>query len=274
VSSIQLDLRRAGALAEVVGGVDYVLCFAGRVLSAPVLAEDPVGPVLDQLHLGLAVLEACWRAEVQKIVWLSSTTGYPDAEAVLEEDHMFDGDPPDVWYLVGWATRYLETFARGLARRSKSIAAFIALRPSLIYGEYDDFSSNGHFVPALVRRVVERRQPIEVWGDGTARRDLIHAEDVVAAAFAALSVQTDAAAFNVCAGRSHSVAEVLARIVAIDGFEGAEIAYRADGPGTVRERRFSNRRAAALLDFTPRVGLDDGLERTIRWFRANRDRAR
>jgi GDP-L-fucose synthase len=271
VVPLRLDLRRPGAVDEVVAGADYVLACAGRVLSAPVLAADPVGPVLENLRLGVNVLEACWRAEVRKTVWLSSTTGYPSADAPLDEEEMLDGDPPEVWHLVGWATRYLETLAEGLTRRAKSGGGvFVALRPSLVYGEYDDFSATGHFLPALVRRVVERQRPIEVWGDGTDRRDLVHAEDVARAALAALAVESTSAAFNVCTGRSHSVAEVLARIIAIDRFDGAEIAYRPGRPQTVRERRLSNLRAERELGFRPRVDLDVGLARTIRWFRENR----
>jgi GDP-L-fucose synthase len=271
VSALRCDLRRPGAVDELLEGVDYVLFFAGRVLSAPILAVDPVGPVFENLRLGASVLEGCWRAGVRKTVWLSSTTGYPPAAGPIAEDQMFVGDPPDVWYLVGWTSRYLETVGRGLAARSASGAAFIALRPSLVYGEHDDFSESGaHFLPALVRRVVERERPIEVWGDGSERRDVIHAEDVAAAAFAALSVVEGFDAFNVCAGRSHSVTEVLERIVVLDGYEGAEIAYRTSGARTVAERSFSNRRAREVLGFRPRVDLDEGLARTIAWFRENR----
>ncbi len=282
VSTHRLDLREPGAVDPLFEGVDFVLLFAGRVLSAPVLAADPVGPVLDHLRLVAAALEASFRARVKKTVWLSSTTGYPALDEELDEDHMFVGDPPDVWYLVGWTARYLEALAQGLARRSEGSGpaeerrgTFIALRPSLIYGANDDFSrERAHFLPALVRRVVERCRPIEVWGDGGDRRDLVHADDVVAAAFSALRKVEGCAAFNVCAGRSHSVSEVLHRIVAIDGFDDARVEYVSGRPRTARERRLSHRKATAALGFTPRVDLDNGIRRTIAWFRENRDCAR
>jgi nucleoside-diphosphate-sugar epimerase len=283
VSTHRLDLREPGVVDSLLEGVDFVLLFAGRVLSAPVLAADPVGPVLDHLRLVAAALEASFRARVRKTVWLSSTTGYPALDEELHEDHMFVGDPPDVWHLVGWTARYLEALAQGLARRSTERSGageeprgtFVALRPSLIYGANDDFSpESAHFLPALIRRVVERRRPIEVWGDGGDRRDLVHADDVVAAAFAALPKVQGCAAFNVCAGRSHSVSEVLDRIVAIDGFDDARIEYTSGRPQTARERRLSPGKAAAALGFTTRVDLDAGLRRTIAWFRENRDRAR
>lgn len=280
VSVHRLDLRVPGAAASILENVDFVLVFAGRVLSAPVLAADPIGPVLDHHRLVAAALEASFRARVRKTVWLSSTTGYADRDEVLDEEHMFVGEPPAVWDLIGWTTRHLEALARGLSRRAAerrddggSRGTFVALRPSLIYGANDDFApASAHFLPALVRRVVERQNPIEVWGDGSERRDLVHADDVVAAAFAALRRVEGWDAFNVCAGHGHTVTEVLERILAIDGFGDARIEHVTGRPRTVRERRLSNRRAAALLGVSPSVDLETGLRRTIEWYRANRGR--
>lgn len=264
----RVDLRDADAAERCVARHDYVVLCAGRVLSAPVLAADAVGPVLDHLRIVATALAACWRARVRKVVWLSSTTGYPESGDSLAEAQMFDGEPPKVWSLVGGATRYLETLARDLSRTPPAATTFIALRPSLIYGENDDFSpARAHFVPALIRRVVERQSPIEVWGDGSERRDLVHAADVAAVALRALQVVAGWDAFNVCAGSSDSIEEVLARILAIDGFDDVEIAYRTDRPRSVRERRLSGRKAAEVLGFTPRIDLESGLRRTIAWFR-------
>ena len=55
----------------------------------------------------------------------------------------------------------------------------VALRPTLVYGPHDDFDpASAHFVPSFIRRVVEREKPIEIWGDGSQTRNLIHAADV------------------------------------------------------------------------------------------------
>lgn len=275
----RIDLRSPDELASAVAGVDYVLAFAGRVQSAPVLASDPVAPVLENLELTARVLEAARRERVRRVVWLSSTTGYPAREGELEEDAFFDGEPPDPWFLVGTAARYLEMLARGIAERTGSATGFVALRPSLVYGEGDDFSlETGHFLPALVRRVVERHRPIELWGDGSEARDLIHAADVARAAVLALSLPKTTAegfeAFNVAAGSSHRVRDVLRLLLEFDGFRDAEVVFRSDRPRAALARRFSGRRARERLGFEPRVGLEAGLRRTLDWFRRHRERAR
>ncbi len=268
------DLRDPVACANLMEGADRVLLAAGIVATAPVLASDPIAPIRDNLRIAEHVFAAAWRARVRSVVWLSSTTGYPESATPLDEEQMFEGEPPAAWRLLGGATRWLETLARGLAERSDAHTAFVALRPSLVYGERDDFSfERGHFVPALIRRVVERQDPLEVWGSGEERRDLVHAADVAAAMLRATRL-VGCHAFNVASGTSPSVNELLAKLIEIEGHHGARIVHLPGRPRSVGERRFTNERLRAALGFVPRIDLETGLIRTCDWFRAHREQAR
>jgi GDP-L-fucose synthase len=260
--------------ARLMRDVDYVLLCAGEVATAPVLARDPIGPVQANLRVTSTALTAAFHGGVRKVVWLSSTTGYPEFDGPISEERMQEGEPPPGWTLLGWTTRYLEIQARMLAETSSAHTAFIALRPSLIYGEYDNFSlEDGHFLPSLLRRVVERQRPIEVWGSGEERRDLVHGQDVAAAALAALRRADGHDAFNVAAARSHSVNEILARLIAIDGFDDAEIRHVEGRPRSVAARAFTHDRARERLGFVPEIPLDEGLRRTVRWYRSTGGKA-
>jgi len=268
------DLRDPGAAAALMEGIDFVLLFAGVVATAPVLARDPVGPVRDQMAVTTSVCDAAFRAGVPRVVFLSSTTGYPMRDGPLEEDDMFAGEPPSGWDYLGWATRFLEVQARALAGYARGRTSFVALRPTMIYGAHDNFSfEEGHFLPALLRRVVERRNPIEVWGTGEEERDLVHARDVVDASLRALRID-GFDAFNVAAGEAHSVGSILDRLLCLDGFSDARIEHVPGRPRSVRRRSFSAGHARRKLGFEPRVTLDDGLRETLEWYRRNRDRAR
>ncbi len=255
-------------------GVDFVLLFAGVVATAPVLARDPVGPVQDQMSVTTSVCEAAFRARVSRVVFLSSTAGYPAGDGELAEEQMFVGEPPPNWTYLGWATRFLEVQARYLAESSDGQTSFVALRPTMIYGPHDNFSfDDGHFLPALLRRVVERQDPIEVWGTGEEERDLIHASDVVDACLLALSID-GFDAFNVAAGQAHSVNGVLEHLLRLDGWPDARVEHVAGRPRSVPKRSFSALRARQRLGFEARVSLDAGLEDTLEWYRRNREHAR
>lgn len=266
---VQADLTRREDCARAMPAADYLLLYAGLLAPAPVLARDPVGSVVVNELIVSQALEAAYNAGIGKVVWLSSTTGYPELDRPIVETDMFTADPPDVWYMLGWTTRYGEALCRAYSDKLPRRMPCIVLRPSIIYGEYDHFDDQaGHFLPALLRRVVHREKPIEVWGSGEHRRDLIHAADVVEASLRALSMVDGFATYNIPAGISYSVNEVLARLIALDGYDDAEIRHVEGRPGTIRDRVFDGAKARNEIGFVPAITLDAGLRRTINWYRS------
>jgi GDP-L-fucose synthase len=268
IEPVFADLTDPAQCGAVMEGADHALLFAGVLATAPVLARDPLSPVLANLRIAVNSLEAAYAQNIRKCLWLGSTVGYPPADGELDEARLFESDPPDSWYGMGWMVRYVETLCRTFSERLPRSMPVIVLRPSMIYGEYDDFDeATAHFLPSLIRRVVARENPIEVWGTGDQTRDLVHAADVVDAALAALATVDRFDAFNVAAGRSWSVNECLAMILNIDGFADARIVHLAGKPATLSSRRFDNGKAAAVLGSAPLIPLEDGLRRTIAWHR-------
>ena len=274
IRTVQFDLRQMGGLDEIMKGHDYVLHFAGIVATVPVLMRDPIGPVNDTLAIVANVLAAAWRSEVRKVIWLSSTTGYPELDHELVEADMFVGNPPPTWYAIGWMSRYLETLCQAyveyIGKYSENQRMIItALRPTLMFGENDDFSfDHGHFLPAMIRRVVERHNPIEIWGDGEQTRDLIYAGDVVDAAFLSLDRSKGFESFNISSGNSITINQVVKSIIEIDSFNNARIEHKLDRLGSRKKIRISNKKARNLLDFVPSTPLNEGLKATINWYRS------
>ena len=192
------------------GSRSVVIC-AGRLSTAAELKRDPVGSVTTTLRIGINTLEAAAAEGVERVVLVSSTTGYPAGAGPKREEMMFTGDPPGDWFGVGWVHRFLEKQLDWYCRLER-IGAGIALRPTLVYGPHDDFDpASAHFVPSFIRRVVEREKPIEIWGDGSQSRNLIHAADVASAIVAVLQDKTPGfGAYNVAAAaRAAASKEVL-----------------------------------------------------------------
>lgn len=259
------DLSDAGACAEAIAGHDYVIHAAGYLAAGNVLARDPVTPIRRNLAVTGNVHEAAWRAGVRRLVWFSSTTGYPAGIDDLSEEHMFQGNPPDGWYGLGWAHRFLETQSRMYAEKLSPAMDVIALRPSLIYGPRPVFDEqSAHFIYAFVRRVIERESPIVIWGDGSQARDMIHAHDVARASLHAMAHGSGHAAYNIAAGNLHSTREVLEMLLQIDGWTDADVRYdAARGGGKPGGKHFQTGRAARELSFQPQVALEDGLRALV-----------
>jgi nucleoside-diphosphate-sugar epimerase len=262
------DLLDPDVAASAIRGAKAVVLCAGKISTAAELRRDPVRSIQDTLRIGVNALEAAAAARVDRFVLLSSCTGYPAEAGVKEEGAMFEGNPPDSWFGVGWMHRFLEKQLEWYCAQLGRIGAAIALRPTLIYGPHDDFSpESGHFVPSFIHRVVARERPIEIWGDGRQTRNLIHAADVASAILAAFAHDKGYAAFNVAASSNTSVNEVLSMLLELDGFDDAEVVHRLDKAGGASALDVSAAAFAQRFGWQPAVAARDGLAGTLRWYR-------
>lgn len=271
VGYVQADLRDFRDCQRVVADMDYVCMFAGRLSTAAILAKNPLGPVAENTVIQTQMLEAAHLVGVRKFLWCSSTTGYPAMGRPLKEEDFFISDPPSPYEPVGWMSRYIEKLAALYATKPKSPMAVIALRSSGIFGEFDDFNyETCHALPAIVRRVVERESPVEVWGDGEDGRDWLYVDDLIDACLLALEKIDGYEALNIGCGKTCSVNELLAYLLELDGYTNAQIVHRAIAPRHVLARRFDCSKAKIVLGFKAKTPINEGLARTVTWYRENR----
>jgi GDP-L-fucose synthase len=263
------DLTAPGSARGVLRGARRAVICAGRLSTAAELKRDPVGSVTTTLRIGINALEAAAAEGAERVVLVSSTTGYPAGEGPKVESAMFAGDPPGDWFGVGWVHRFLEKQLEWYCRLQR-IGAGIALRPTLVYGPHDDFDPrSAHFVPSFIRRVVAREKPIEIWGDGSQTRNLIHAGDVASAVVAALQDEAPGfGAYNIAAPAGNSVKEVLTALIELDRFADAEIVYRPDRAAGVAALDVSAAAFGARCGWAPAVSLREGLAGTLAWYRS------
>ncbi len=269
---VKCDLGDPGQASKVLHGVDTAVVCAGQLSTTAVLSRDPIGSVLSTLRILTNVLQAAAQQRLRRVVLLSSCTGYPALSRPAVEEDMELGVPPEHWFGVGSMHRYVEQQLRWYVERLGLIGSATILRPTLVYGPYDDFApETGHFVPAMIRRVVERVRPIEIWGDGTQTRNLLHAGDLAAAILAVLEERaTRFEVFNVASPCDATVNDIVKDLIELDGFADAVVTRdpgRGGGPAALRVS------AAALTESTgwqPRFDLRAGLENVLLWYRRTR----
>ena len=266
---VKCDLRGQEGAAKALESVDTAVLCAGRLSTSAVLRRDPVSSVLETLRIGINLLEAAAHLRLKRIVLISSCTGYPELNRPAVEADMAEGDPPSQWFGVGWMHRYLEKQLRWYVDHLKLIGSGIVLRPTLVYGPHDDFSpETGHFVPALVRKVVERAPVIDIWGDGQTTRNLLHAGDLAAAVLAGLRLEgAPFQAFNVASPRDASVNEVVRHLVESDGFADAVIEHDLSRSGGPSALSVSSSAFAAASGWRAQIGVREGLADTLAWYR-------
>ena len=146
----------------------------------------------------------------------------------------------------------------------------MVIRPSNVYGPYDKFDfAVSHVTAAMIRRVADRQDPIEVWGTGEDVRDLIYVDDFIEGLIAAFATERPYLAVNICAGTGHTVRQILEATLAVDGYDKADVRYDPSKPSTIPVRLMDNSLAKKEFGFEARTSLEEGLRRTIDWYRRN-----
>lgn len=265
------DFNEREQAARAFAGCDTVVLCAGRVSTSAVLRDEPVESVLDNLRIVTNAMEAAARGQARHVVLVSSCTGYPPATGLLEEEQYQSGNPPGHWFGVGWMHRYLEKQLEWYVRTPGWLDSAVALRPTLVYGPHDDFDPRtGHFLPSLVRRVVERVNPIRLAGDGTQTRNLIHARDLARAVKTVLRPERGFRAFNVATPDEVSVRSILEALLEADGFSDAVVEREGQNLGPAM-LRVSGRRFLEATGWRPATSVRDGLAELLAWYRGNRN---
>jgi GDP-L-fucose synthase len=127
---------------------------------------------------------------------------------------------------------------------------------------------------ALIRKVVERQQPIEVWGTGDDVRDLIYVDDLAEACLTVLEKSETYDPVNIGLGKGYSVKEMLRIVCEADGYKDAKIVFNANKPTMIPVRLVDVSKAERKFGFKARTDLREGVAKTIEWYRRNQSSAK
>ncbi|WP_135465937.1 NAD-dependent epimerase/dehydratase family protein [Crenalkalicoccus roseus] len=266
VRLIRGDILRLGEVLEAAQGADGIFALAG-FLTIPMHANPALGVQVNTVGL-LNTLEAARFAGVRRVVFSSSVAAYGDAQAeTLAED-----TPPVIASLSPISAVYgvSKLFGECLCRlyAQKHGLEFNALRFSSVYGERQHARAvNANFIAETYERIRRGERPVIV-GDGREVHDYIHVSDVARGCLAAMSGAEHGHVLNLATGVDTSLAEVVQAVLRACGAT-LQPEYRPD-TRPVRSAGgnrlcFSRARAEAVIGWTPRVSLEEGIRRYIAW---------
>ena len=269
VEVVNADLTRAEDCRRAVEGVDIVFMCAANTAGAAVMASTPLVQVTPNILMNSQLLEAAYRAGVKKFVFLSSSAAYPPSgDRPVEEREMFQGDPYDVYFAVGWMKRYTEVLCRMYSEKITPRMPCVVVRPSNLFGPYDKYDPRtSHMMAALIRRAVERQNPYVVWGTGEDVRDMIYVDDFIDGLLLAAEKIHSFEPVNIASGRGVSIREIIKIILEEDGFTDTEVRFDASKPSMAPVRLIDTRKAECLLGFKSGTDLRKGIGKTLQWYR-------
>lgn len=270
ITYMQVDLQDAADCARACAGMDLVFLCAAVTSGAAVIEQTPMVHLTPNVVMNARMLEAAYAAQVRKVLFISSNTVYPEGDRPMAE-----GDVNNTFFhkyhIVAWMKRFTELMCEMYGTRIRKPMAAVVVRPANIFGPYDDFEwETSHVLPALIRKVVERQAPLPVWGDGNDLKDFIYVDDLVDGLLAAMRGLEGYDTVNIASGRGYRLRDLLDTLLRLDGYADAQVVYDASKPTMIPVRILDTTKAREHLGFEPRIPIEEGLRRTLAWYRSTR----
>ena len=271
----ELDLREQADVREFMAQEkpEYVFMAAATVGGIVANNTYPATFVGDNIMIQTNVIDACYRNQVTKLLFLGSSCIYPrDCPQPMREDYLLSGylEPTNQPYAVAKIAgiEMVESYNRQYG------TTYISVMPTNLYGPGDNFDlETSHVLPALIRKFHEAKlsqasgvsQPVVLWGTGAPRRELLHVDDMVDACIHLMSHYNGPGFVNIGTGEDLSVRELADLVREVVGYDG-EVIWDTSKPDGAPRKLLDVSKLSAL-GWRCKIPLRTGLETTYEWFR-------
>jgi GDP-L-fucose synthase len=266
---VKADLLDPAACRRVCRGQEVVLNLAAKVAGVGYNSAHHATMFRDNMALSLNMLEAARREGAGRFLVVSSACVYPRHCSIpTREEDGFKEAPEKTNEGYGWAKRMSEYLGRAYAAEF-GLEVAIA-RPYNAYGPRDHFEEDkSHVIAALIRRACSGEDPMLVWGDGRATRAFLFVEDFARGLLEVAAKYPKADPVNIGSAEEVSIRRLAETIVRLAG-TGARLRFDPSKPSGQPRRACDTAKARRLVGFEARVSLEEGLRRTIEWYRGRR----
>jgi GDP-L-fucose synthase len=264
----QADLRDVDGVNAVVKGMDVVIQAAATTSGSRDIVKTPYIHVTDNAVMNSLLLRACYDHKVRHFVFFSCSVMYQPREAPWREVEWDASQEMHLNYFgIGWTKVYIEKMCEFFSRLG--VTKHTVIRHTNVFGPHDKFDlERSHVFGATVTKAMTSRDgKLTVWGSGEEARDLLYVEDLVRFVEACLAKQkAPYEMLHASAGRAIKVKDLVARIVAASGRD-LNIVHDPAGPTIKTSFALDNRLAFERLGWRPEVSFDEGVRRTVEWWR-------
>ncbi len=255
---------------------DVIIHLAAHVGGIGANRTHPAEFFYDNLMMGVQLMHQAWKRKIEKFVAIGTVCAYPKFTPVpFREEELWNGYPEETNAPYGLAKKML--LVQSQAYRQQYGYNSIFLLPVNLYGPGDNFNPElSHVIPALIRKCLEAQEDqassIEVWGDGSPTREFLYVEDAAEGIVLAAERYNDSQPVNLGSGKEISIKRLAGLIQRLTGFEG-EMVFDTSKPNGQPRRALDTSRAEALFGFRAQTDFEEGLRKTIDWYRVARAHA-
>jgi len=271
--SKEYDLTRERDVERMIAGLkpEVIIHLAATVGGIGANRRHPGTYFYENMMMGSLLMEHARLAQVGRFLSVGTICSYPKLTPVpFHEENLWNGYPEETNAPYGLAKKMLLVQSRAYRQEFGFDGSNVLLVN--LYGPHDNFDpETSHVIPALIRKCVEaveaRATQIDVWGTGKATREFLYVEDAAQGIVAATERLEGSDPVNIGAGFEISIRELAEKIAALTGFKG-RLQWDPSMPDGQPRRCLDTSRAEQLLGWRATTSFDEGLRRTIEWFRS------
>jgi GDP-L-fucose synthase len=270
VRSAEHDLRDPRAAREAVDGAQVVIHLAANVGGIGFNRRNPAPLVYDNMMMAGNIFEQSHLAGVQKLISACTVCAYPKfTPTPFSEDNLWNGYPEETNAPYGLAKKMMLVLSDSF-RRQYDFDSVVPIMVNL-YGPNDHFSlEDSHVIPAMIRKLHEATvaglPQVAMWGSGNPSREFLYLDDAARALLLAGEHLQSSDPVNIGTGVETRIRDLADMIAGFTGYQG-DIIWDASKPDGQPTRCLDVSRARELMGFEAQVGLEEGLEKTVEWFR-------
>lgn len=253
-------------------GADQVIHLAANVGGIGYNMENPAALFYDNLMMGTFMIEQARLFGIRKFVAVGTICAYPKFTPVpFREDDLWNGYPEETNAPYGLAKKMMLVQAQACRQQHGWNAIY--LLPVNLYGPRDNFNpASSHVIPALIKKIHDATvlsQPfIDVWGTGSASREFLFVEDAAEGLFLAAQNYDKGDPVNLGSGMEITIRQLVETLCRLMGYTG-EVRWDHTKPDGQPRRCLDVSRAEREFGFKAKTGFEEGLRRTIEWYRKN-----
>lgn len=257
------DYYKVSSIFELYNINDVMNCFG--IKGTPKTAKSyPVNFLVPSIQANINLIKNCQHHSAY-MCFLSSVGVYASAEE-FEEDTVWETLPSQHDWFPAWSKRVPELIIDAYRQQFDWINWTI-LRPSNIFGEYDNYGENAMAIPATIKKVFESNGEIEAWGDGTPIRDYVYAGDVAEACLISAKKRLHTEIINVGSGVETTIKEMIETTIKVSGKD-IKINWDTSKPNGEPKRKM-NTEKQEHYGLLPKYGFEEGIRKTYEHYKNN-----
>jgi GDP-L-fucose synthase len=252
---------------------DLIIHLAAQVGGIGANRDHPAEFFYNNLMMGVQLIHEAWRCGVEKVVAIGTVCAYPKFTAVpFREEELWSGYPEETNAPYGLAKKML--LVQSQAYRQQYGYNSIFLLPVNLYGPRDNFHpDSSHVIPALIRKFLEAQEAgqkeVVVWGDGSPTREFLYVEDAAQGILLAAEHYNSSDPVNLGSGNEISIRNLAELIANLTGFKG-QLTWDTTKPNGQPRRALDTSKAEQYFGFRAQASFQEGLRKTIDWYREQR----